>query len=747
NAFVEFEDEMNNLNVFWNRLTKFDLTTLSILEIKKIERSQPEISMLFQEYPDFITMFNKNIFIYEELEKYYFELEKFCRELGLSDEILIRIMRENAAGKILDAYNTAGILEKKYVISNWYLDNVIRTDNFTKIKIDNWKTIVLLIEKISTHFSNFDNFFVYLMNKESLSPLNVFFFIKGFHFETYLTDFIENNWLKFDYVLPIVVNENDITYEKIQYAKMVFQFEEHFMNKENIALVDRYNNINKEIYHTEDIDWSIIIKEIYQKLIITWRNKINESTNKADIIEVFRISNLKRHPKIKSFMKKHFNSLLEIFPIWISRPEDVSDIIDCSPKIFDYGIFDEASQMFLERAYPILYRTNIKVVAGDQMQLKPSSFFNNRYNEGDEDDDEEETEELIEIYRINYRDLDSLLLRAIVSNWNEILLNNHYRSESQDLIEFSNKNIYNDKLNVASFNKKLEKSALEVINVDGYFVNRTNKAEAAEVLELITNNLNDYEKILVITFNEAQSELITSRILASKNKAMIDKLRGAKLVITNLENVQGNEGDLVILSVAYGKPSYDRKMRNAFGPINMDGGKNRLNVAVTRAKNRMIVVKSFRAEDMSVSATNVNAQCFRDFIVHCDNVSDNLNIERKWLTFDSQFEKEIKDSLSKFILEQDGFIILPKYKIGTKRIDVAIYDNYTKRIALAIELHQWDHHSDEILEGFDRQAFVRNRGYNIYNIFETDWRKNEALILKDIAKKIKDYKKLFHQIN
>ncbi|MGL5617999.1 MAG: AAA domain-containing protein [Metamycoplasmataceae bacterium] len=739
NAFVEFEEEMSELNIFWNRLTKFDLTTLSILEIKKIERSQPEISMLFQQYPDFIKMFNKNIFIYEGLEKYYFELEKFCNIFRLSNEILIRIMRENAARKILDALNAVGILERKYVISNWYLENVIRTKNFKKIKIDNWKSIVTLIKKISTHFSNFDNFFVYLMNKETLSPLNVFFFIKGFHFEKYLTDFIENNWLKFNHILPIIVNENNITYDKIQYAKMIFQFDEHFMNEENIALVDRYNNINMEIYHTDDIDWDIIIKEIYQKLIITWRNKINKSTNKEDIFEIFRISNLKRHPKIKTFIKKHFNSLLEIFPIWISRPEDVSDIIDCSPKIFDYGIFDEASQMFLERAYPILYRTNIKVVAGDRMQLKPSSFFNNRYNEGDEDDDEEETEEIIEIYRLNYSDLDSLLLRAIVSNWNEILLNNHYRSVSQDLIEFSNKNIYGNKLNVASFNKNFESSALEVINVNGYFVNRINKEEAAQVLELITNNLDKYEKILVITFNEAQSELITSRILSSKNKAMIAKLRIAQLIITNLENVQGNEGDLVILSIAYGKPSYDRKMRNAFGPINMDGGKNRLNVAITRAKNKMIVVKSFRVEDMSVSATNINAQCFRDFIAHCDNISDNLNMERKWLTFDSKFEKEIKDSLSKFLLEQDGFTILPKYKIGTKRIDVAIYDKKAKKIALAIELHQWEHHSAEILEGFDNQAFVRNRGYTVYNIFEMDWRKNKKAILVDIANQIKKY--------
>lgn len=737
-ALAQFEIELSNLNIFWNTLTKFDLTLLSILEIKKIEKSQPEIHSLFEEYPDFIKMFKKNIFIYESLEKYYFELEKFCEEVGLSNEILTKIMVDNKARKILDALNSVGILERKYVISNWYFTGEIKVDNLGKQKIRNWKAIILLIQKISSHFSNFDNFFVYLMNKETLHPLNVFFYLNNFYFEKYLTDFIENNWLKFDYMLPIIIYKNKITYEKSQLAIKVFEFEKKYINEENQNIIAKYNAIIDNLYYAREVDWNIVMEETYQKLIIAWKNKINNSSNIEDIIEIFRLSNLKRFPKIKTFMKKYFNSLLELFPIWISRPEDVSDIIECEAKIFDYGIFDEASQMFLERAYPILYRTNIKVVAGDDKQLKPSSFFNTRYQE---DEEEEETEEVIEIYRVQYSDLDSLLLRAIVSHWNEILLNNHYRSISQDLIEFSNKNIYNSKLNVASYNKDFDSRAFDVIDVNGYFVNRVNKEEASKVLELISDNLFEYKKILVITFNESQSELITSKILSSKNKEMIAKMRQARLIITNLENVQGNEGDLVILSIAYGKPSDDRKMRNAFGPLNMDGGKNRLNVAVTRAKKKMIVVKSFRGEDMSVSSTNFNAQCFRDFIIHCDNVSGNISKEKKWLTFDSKFEKDVNNALIEFIFERDGFFILPKYKIGTKRIDIAIFDKTANKVALALELHQWNYESNEILEGFDRQSFIKNRGYVVYNIFEIEWRKNKKKIIGDIVNQLEIYKK------
>ena len=733
-SFDDFESDIESLNNFWNPLEKLDLRNLSILEIKHIERSQPLISELFQSHPDIVKMFERDIFIYEDLEKYYFELEKFCEELKIDRDILIKIMIDNKANEILEALNEVGPLEKKYVISNWYIFGEVKTKKFKKLKILNWKSIILLIEKIVKYIINFNDFFVYLKNKKILSPINVFFFIKGFVFVPHLTDFIENHWLKFDSILSVVIYENNINFSKAKLANKVFQFEERYIDEENQALIDKYTQINNFLYSDKDVDWNIVIQEIYQKLIISWKQKIDNTVNKDDIVEIFRLSNLKRFPKIKTFMKKYFSSLLEIFPIWISRPEDVSDIIECDEKIFDYGIFDEASQMFLERAYPILYRTNIKIVAGDDKQLKPSSFFNTRYQEDDEDEDEDS--EGTSEYKIKYKDLDSLLLRAIVSSWNEILLNNHYRSISQDLIEFSNKNIYDNNLNVASFNQNFASKPFEVIDVDGFFVNRVNKEEAQKALEVIAANLDNYKKILVITFNESQTGLITSKILSSKNKEMIRKMRESQLIITNLENVQGNEGDLVILSIAYGRSSPITKMRNSFGPLNMDGGKNRLNVAVTRSKNKMIVIKSFRGDDMSVSPTNLNAQCFKAFIVHCDNVSANLTKEKKWLTLDSDFERDVSDSLSKYIFERNGLFLLPKYKIGTKRIDIAVFDKKTNKVALGIELHQWSYDNVETLKDFDKQAFIKTRGYNIYNIFEINWRKSKQAIIEEIVQEV-----------
>ena len=734
-SFVDFDIAMDNMNIFWNKLTKFDLKTLSILEIKDIERSQEKIKIIFQEHPKLFKRFEKDVFIYEKLEEYYFELEKYCQELNIKTNILIRMMTDNNAKQLLDAINDVSFLNRKYVIGNWYLDNKIKTQDFAKHKIINWKSIILLANKIIKYIDKFDDFFVYLTNKKVLSSLNVFFFTRKFVFVPYLTDYIENIWLNINSIFPVVIFENGITFENAQLANKIFEFEDRYLTEENQQLIDEYISINDSIYYEKNIDWNIIIDEIYRKLIISWKVKINNSPDKEDIIEIFRLSNLKRFPKINTFMKKYFSSLLLLFPIWISRPEDVSDIIECKDGLFDYGIFDEASQMFLERAYPILYRTDIKIVAGDDKQLKPSSFFNTRYHEEDEEDEEENSDDLDE-YKIKYSDLDSLLLRAIVSNWNEILLNNHYRSASQDLIEFSNKNIYDSKLNVASFNKHFVSQPLEVINVNGYFVNRVNQEEAQVVLDLIIKNIAAYKKILIITFNESQSGLIVSKIIGSKNQEIILKMRESKLIITNLENVQGNEGDLVILSIAYGKPSLDRKMRNSFGPLNMDGGKNRLNVAVTRSKEKMIIVKSFKVSDMSVSPTNLNAQCFKEFILHCDNVNDNLEGEKKTLPLETTFERDVNTSLSKYILERNGLYLLSKYKIGTKRIDIAIFDAVSKKVVLGLELHQWKDEKSQLLEEFDKQSFIKTRGYKIFNIFEINWRKNKEKIIKEIVSKV-----------
>ncbi|MDK2819836.1 MAG: DUF4011 domain-containing protein, partial [Mycoplasmataceae bacterium] len=354
-SFVIFKNQIVELNKFWLKVSKYDLNTLSILEINRIGNTQENIKTLFQGNPNLQINFKEDIFKYEKMEEIYLEFTLICDKLGVSKEVLEKLFHENNVYKLQEALNKSGVLEKKHVIANWFFKNEIRTSGFEKIKMPNWKSILILINKINKSKTRMDDFYIYMRNRKLLSPINVFFLIKGFIFDKDLSLYIENNWLQFDSIIPVVTHDNAITFEMAQLANKVYAFEDKYDTPQNLQIIEKYKEINKEIYAKNDINWSKIIKEIYIKLVISWREKINNSLHKEDIMEIFRISNLKRFPKIKTLMKKYFLSLLEIFPIWISRPEDVADIIECKEKIFDYGIFDEASQMFLERAYPILY--------------------------------------------------------------------------------------------------------------------------------------------------------------------------------------------------------------------------------------------------------------------------------------------------------------------------------------------------------------------------------------------------------
>ena len=211
--------------------------------------------------------------------------------------------------------------------------------------------------------------------------------------------------------------------------------------------------------------------------------------------------------------------------------------------------------MFLERSYPSIYRCNINIVAGDDKQLCPTNFFINRQeNENDE----------FELADVDVA--ESLLDRAKTALWSEYLLKNHYRSNREDLISFSNDNIYNGDLHFASKNGLFD-PGMEIIDVEGVFENE-NVIEAQKIMVVLKERAANYQKIIVITFNIKQSELIENLILQtfSFNDVVYQRFENDEIIVTNLENVQGNEADLVILSVTYAK-NKEGILRNNYGPL------------------------------------------------------------------------------------------------------------------------------------------------------------------------------------
>lgn len=257
-------------------------------------------------------------------------------------------------------------------------------------------------------------------------------------------------------------------------------------------------SFNSEIKDFKKINWNkfdLFLKDYIKEVILIKLYSLSKE-DKDFVREAINVSKVSKKKGIYKYIEKYSSALKMLFPIWISRPEQISMYTQLESGIFDYGIFDEASQMFLERAYPLLFRNKINIIAGDQNQLRPSNFFTSRF----ENDGEQELE-------INDLDIEeSLLDRSKASSWNNVILKNHYRSDKKELIAFSNEFIYNNELNFASLNNNENNiSGVEVINVDGFFKDKYNFEEANKTIELLNKYCDVYESILVVTANSSQA--------------------------------------------------------------------------------------------------------------------------------------------------------------------------------------------------------------------------------------------------
>jgi superfamily I DNA and/or RNA helicase len=265
---------------------------------------------------------------------------------------------------------------------------------------------------------------------------------------------------------------------------------------------------------------------------------------------------------------------------------------------FDLVIFDEASQCYAENGIPAIYRGKQVVIAGDSKQLQPNDLYQIRY------EDDTESEPILEI--------DSLLDLA-VQYLPQVHLKGHYRSKSLDLIDFSNQHFYKNNLSLIpdyqSFIKK--QPAIQYVKINGYWEQNSNALEAEKIIEIISHlQKNQPNKTVgVVTFNYKQAELIDAENL--KN-----------VTVKNIENIQGDEFDIVIFSIGYA-PDLKGKMVMNFGSLNQKGGENRLNVAVTRAKEKVVVVSSIYPEQLTVeNAQNDGPKLLKKYLEYALTVSN-----------------------------------------------------------------------------------------------------------------------------
>jgi hypothetical protein len=288
---------------------------------------------------------------------------------------------------------------------------------------------------------------------------------------------------------------------------------------------------------------------------------------------------------IRKLIEHYSDEVFSLVPCWMASPEAVSAVFPLQNELFDLVIFDEASQCYAEYGLPAAFRGKQIVIAGDSKQLPPSDLYRVRY---EEKADEEEYNPASEV---------ESLLDLGAQSLEQYQLSGHYRSLSMDLIDFSNQHFYKNTLRLLPDFESLNRKQPGIIyqKVNGIWKNNANLVEAESVVELLLQLAGEEKTVGVVTFNFFQQQAIQEAV--EKAGVLMDGL-----FVKNIENVQGDERDIIIFSMGYA-PDEKGRLSMHFGSLNMQGGENRLNVAVTRARERVYFVTSLSPDQLHTEAS------------------------------------------------------------------------------------------------------------------------------------------------
>ena len=288
---------------------------------------------------------------------------------------------------------------------------------------------------------------------------------------------------------------------------------------------------------------------------------------------------------IRKLLESYADDVFSLIPCWMASPEAVSAIFPMEADLFDLVIFDEASQCYAEYGLPAAFRGRQVVVTGDAKQLSPSDLYKVRYEEKAE---EEEISVALEV---------TSLLDLAAQSLDQYQLTGHYRSLSLDLIGFSNQHFYKNSLRLLpDFNLiNKQEPGIHYIKMEGIWKDNVNLIEAEKVVQLVRELATTEKTLGVVTFNFYQQQLIQELLER-------EKITAKDLFVKNIENVQGDERDIIIFSMGYA-PGESGKLTMNFGSLNMSGGENRLNVAVTRAREKIYFVTSVWPSQLQTEQT------------------------------------------------------------------------------------------------------------------------------------------------
>ena len=516
---------------------------------------------------------------------------------------------------------------------------------------------------------------------------------------------------------------------KVEYLDLILSFEYYdalinYAYSLNSTLSSfKEFKIERLISLFKELDAKMMVENIKKVLKVHYSLMPKINDNSKDMALIRRELNKKRNKMpIRRLLLKASSAILKIKPVFMMSPISVASFLPPKEVVFDLVVFDEASQVIPVEAFGALLRAKQIVVVGDSKQLPPTNFFDNLTNKYDEVNDED--------YDVS--NMESILTLLLAMNIPQRTLSWHYRSRNRSLISLSNNEFYEGELKVFPSVYDSDPSKGLVFNYikDSFYARgttRVNKIEAKEVIKAVFEHAKNNRDLSlgVASFSLAQQEELYKEFEAQLKKCTDEEVKSfftmhkdEPFFIKNLESVQGDERDVIFISIGYGYDE-DGHITMDFGPLNKDGGERRLNVLITRAKVKCEVFSNITCNDINLSKTDAKGVvALKRFLDYAQNRIIYLNRNKESCSDD--FIDFIYDKLLDY-----GYVV--DKNIGKDvGIDLAIFDKAKNRYVVGLECDGGAYKN--LVNTTDRERIRRNvlksLGWKIYHVWSPDFYRN-----------------------
>lgn len=477
-------------------------------------------------------------------------------------------------------------------------------------------------------------------------------------------------------------------------------------------------------------------------LVATHRHRLQEAFRQPDLqaeLQILRreVNRLRAHRPLRETMRKAGRAIRTIKPCLLMSPLTVAQFLPPDIEPFDLVVFDEASQLPTQDAIGAIARGRQLVVVGDPRQLPPTNFFQIALDE--EVPRDEDGEPLLETTESVLEEFMSAGIPFCRLKW-------HYRSQHPSLIQYSNVQCYDGELlTPPSPLPRSETLGLAFHHVaDGIYEGQgRNPREARAVAEAVIAHFRKHPDLSlgVGTFNQAQQQLIMDELDRLRRQQpdlepLFARDRPEPFFVKHLETIQGDERDVILISVSYGRNSQGR-IHQLFGPLNQDQGWRRLNVLASRARKRMAVYSSILAEDLRLGPSQSDGpRLLRTFLHFAQTGHLDLPGGHADALPENPFEAGVRGEIARL-----GYEVVSQVGVAGFRIDLAVMDPARPgRFLCGIECDGASYHSAPTARDRDRlrQQLLEARGWTILRVWSTDWFKDRAGELARLDARMKE---------